>query len=261
MKIIKLLLLAFPLSVLFTSCTNDNQTTAQPMHLFLLTGQSNMAGRGEIDEAAKTPNPNILMLTREGQWVPATAPIHYDKPFAGVGLARTFAEDYLKDHPGVTIGLIPAAHGGSPISTWEPGVFFEQTDSHPYDDAMSRARDAMKSGDIKAVLWHQGESDSHPELSALYEEKLSKLIARFRKDLPLENTPIILGQLGQFEDWGEHIIAVDSATKTIAEEDPLIGYVNSDDLTAKEDNIHFNTESLRIFGHRYYEAFKAIQTN
>lgn len=218
-----------------------------------------MAGRGELDEAAKSSNPNILMLNRDGNWIPATDPVHFDKSLAGVGLARTFAEDYLIDHPGVTIGLIPAAHGGSPISTWEPGKYFDQTDSYPYDDAIQRTNIALESGDIKAVLWHQGESDSHPGLSEIYETKLQDLIDRLREDIPLEETPILLGQLGQFEPWGKHTINVDTATQNIANEDPLIGYVSSDNLTSKEDNIHFNTSSIRLFGNRYYNIFKQLR--
>ena len=41
-------------------------------------------------------------------------PVHWDKPSAGVGLARSFAVEYLKHHPGASVGFIPAACGGSP---------------------------------------------------------------------------------------------------------------------------------------------------
>ena len=41
------------------------------LHLYLLVGQSNMAGRGALDEESKKIDPRILMLTKELQWQPA----------------------------------------------------------------------------------------------------------------------------------------------------------------------------------------------
>ena len=59
-------------------------------HLFLLVGQSNMAGRGKVTEADKTPVPRVLMLNQAGAWVPAVDPMHFDTPsIVGVGLGRT----------------------------------------------------------------------------------------------------------------------------------------------------------------------------
>ncbi|MDA1230820.1 MAG: hypothetical protein O2856_08600 [Planctomycetota bacterium] len=37
-------------------------------HLFLLIGQSNMAGRGVVEDADKVVNPRVLMLNKKGQW-------------------------------------------------------------------------------------------------------------------------------------------------------------------------------------------------
>ena len=48
------------------------------LHLYLLIGQSNMAGRGVVDAESKEVNPRILMLDSLGQWVPATDPMHFD---------------------------------------------------------------------------------------------------------------------------------------------------------------------------------------
>ena len=93
-------------------------------HLFLLIGQSNMAGRGVVEDTDKVVNPRVLMLNKQGQWVPAVNPLHFDKPsIVGVGLGRTFGLDYSAAHPDVTVGLIPCAVGGSAIASWEPGGF------------------------------------------------------------------------------------------------------------------------------------------
>lgn len=60
-------------------------------HLILLAGQSNMAGRGVISPSDRIPHPRVLMQNRQGEWVPAVEPVHYDKDFAGVGPGRSFA--------------------------------------------------------------------------------------------------------------------------------------------------------------------------
>lgn len=60
------------------------------MKSVLMIGQSNMAGRGFINEVPMICNERIQML-RNGRWQMMTEPINYDRPVAGVGLAGSFA--------------------------------------------------------------------------------------------------------------------------------------------------------------------------
>jgi len=225
----------------------------QEFLVFLLAGQSNMAGRGEVTEEDLEIHPRVLMLAKDGSWQPAVDPIHYDKKIAGTGLAKSFALMLAKVNENVTIGLVPAACGGSPIATWEPGAYYEKTDSHPYDDAIARTRKAMESGTLNGILWHQGEADAKPETSAVYKDKLVALAERFRKDLEAPDAPFIIGQLGRFDgkEWTEDRHRINEAHIAATEEIPLAGFVSSFGLTSKEDNTHFNTESLHEFGRRY----------
>ena len=114
-------------------------------HLYLLVGQSNMAGRGKVTPEDKKPQEGVLMLTKELKWVPATDPMHFDKKIAGVGLGRTFGIEMSEEDSDVTVGLIPCAVGGSPILAWEPGGYHESTKTHPWDDMMPRAKAALES--------------------------------------------------------------------------------------------------------------------
>ena len=61
-------------------------------HLFLLAGQSNMAGRGKLDDEARQPQPRVFSLNKEGQWQPAADPLHWDKSAAGTGIGKPFGE-------------------------------------------------------------------------------------------------------------------------------------------------------------------------
>lgn len=62
---------------------------------FLMLGQSNMAGRGFLNEVDPIYNEKIKML-RNGQWQMMTEPINYDRPVSGVGLAASFADAWSK---------------------------------------------------------------------------------------------------------------------------------------------------------------------
>ena len=230
-------------------------------HLFLLAGQSNMAGRGRVEAQDRKPHPRIVMLDQAGNWLPAVDPLHFDKPnVVGVGLGKTFAIDYADANPAITVGLIPCAAGGSPIAAWEPGGYHSQTKSHPYDDALSRTLLALKSGALKGILWHQGESDSKEGAAEVYEQKLHELIARLRKDLQAPQVPFIAGQLGQFEErpWDDHRRRVDAAHQALAAKVPRTGFVSSDGLKHRGDIVHFDSQSYRELGHRYYKSFVSV---
>ena len=161
----------------------------------------------------------------------------------------------------ITVGLIPAACGGSPISTWQPGAYFDQTASHPYDDAIQRARPAMKQGTLKAILWHQGESDGEEKLAPIHKARLEQLIARFRKDLDDPDLPVVIGQLGQFENapWSQYTKMVNDAQVAVAKELAHVEFVSSDGLVSKGDNLHFDAPSQREFGKRYAAAYLKTQ--
>lgn len=228
--------------------------------VFLLVGQSNMAGRGTVEPEDRRPIPRVLMLDKSGAWVPALDPMHFDKPIAGVGLGRSFAARLAETHPDRTIGLIPAAAGGSPIDTWVPGGYHDQTRSHPWDDAIARAKVAMQSGRLRAILWHQGESDATPELAPGYEAKLHALVARFRTALDAPDVPFIAGQLGQYADapWDDARRRVDAAHRALPASVRRTAFVSSDGLAHVGDKVHFDAASLRELGRRYAAAFETL---
>ncbi|WP_240543440.1 sialate O-acetylesterase [Spirosoma foliorum] len=233
------------------------QDVPPQLQLFLLIGQSNMAGRGVPEAEDQQTNPHIWMLTKELSWVPARDPMHFDKPAViGVGPGFSFAKRLAETYPEMNIGLIPCAVGGSGIDVWKPGAYYEPTQSHPYDDALRRAKKALENGQLAGFIWHQGESDSEPEKAIVYEEKLAELVQRFRKDLNAPHVPFVVGTLGDFvvnRDPEAKIVneALQQATKHI----PNSYCVVSEGLTDKGDSTHFDTHSARILGQRYADVF------
>ena len=98
---------------------------------FLLAGQSNMAGRGDLTAENAVSAPGCLML-RMGRWQPMSEPVNVDRavlegacPRSGASLAASFAARYAAESV-CQAGLIPCADGGTTIEQWQPGgVLFD----------------------------------------------------------------------------------------------------------------------------------------
>lgn len=225
-------------------------------HLYLLIGQSNMAGRGKIEAADKRAHPRVLKLDKRNKWVPATAPLHYDKPkIAGVGLGGAFGRAMADADKSVTIGLIPCAFGGTPLRRWEAG-------GDLYRNAVQRAKLAMKSGTLKGVLWHQGESDSRSTKTATtYGKRLAGMINALRKDLANPHLPVVVGELGHFLNAKRlpHFKTVNQALLNLPKSVQQTACVSAKGLKPKRDGVHFDRKSLIEFGKRYAEKMRKLQ--
>lgn len=226
------------------------------IHSFLLIGQSNMAGRGFMNEAEPIKNPRLKVL-RNGRWQEMYAPVNCDRSFSGVNLAESFAEAYARDHD-ADVGLIPCADGGTQLDQWCEGSLL-------FDHAVYQARLAQRTSTIAGVLWHQGEGDCDASLYPLYEEKFTKIMNAFRAELGLYDVPFLLGGLGDFlkdcvyDERLKNYVHVNSALQTIAQKNEMTGFVPAGGLKSNPDNLHFCAAALREFGLRYYDVFRTLE--
>ena len=224
-------------------------------HLYLLMGQSNMSGRGRIEQVDKLGNKQILMLTSENLWHIAVDPLHWDRLNCGVGPGISFAREMLKsEKSNVTIGLIPCALGGSPLSKWEKkGVLYEL--------ALEKARIARKIGTLKGVLWHQGETDSvRLEWAKSYQRRLAKMIGDFRDALGQRELVFVVGTLGDYLKGHKKFVyteLVNHALVKVAEDVNDVGCVYSAGLT-DNDRVHFDRPSQIELGRRYAMQMREI---
>ncbi|UCD50550.1 MAG: sialate O-acetylesterase [Phycisphaerales bacterium] len=242
-----------------TSWAQDNHAPnveKGTFHLYLLAGQSNMAGRGIVTEQDKQINPRVFVLNRLNRWEPAAEPLHFDKPnMVGVGPGLTFGKAMAEADPNVTIGLIPCAVGGSPISTWKPHAYYQPVNVYPYDDALARCRVATQRGVLKGILWHQGEGDSNAEDGPLYAQRLTELIRRLRQELEVPNLLFVAGiPADAFIARKPEAEFVVDAIKTVARQDDDVLWVSAAGLPCKDDRVHFNAAGARKLGRRYAEA-------
>ena len=232
------------------------------IHSFLLIGQSNMAGRGEIAEAIPV-NTDHIKVMRNGRWLRMFRPVNPDRSFAGVSLAESFAEAYANKY-GVDVGLISCADGGTRLEQWKPGSIL-------FDNAVYQARLAQRTSTIAGILWHQGESDCADGLHQTYAERFTVMANALREALDLWDVPLLVGGLGDYladykvikEDaetypCGNYRL-VNAQLQQIATTLPRTGFVSAEGLTPKPDILHFNAKSLHEFGLRYFEVFETLR--
>ena len=219
---------------------------------FLLIGQSNMAGRGKLEEAAPIHNEDILMF-RDHTWTAAREPVHTDKPeIAGIGLCMSFADELQRKYQ-KQIGLVPCAFGGTALSEWQKGEVL-------YENAVASIKEALKDSKLKGILWHQGEGDSGDlRLASSYKERFYRMINAMTADIECDPVPVIVGELGEYlkrNNTQIYFEAVNSNLKEMVQEQNNYGFVPSTGLVDGGDILHFNSISLREFGLRYAKVWE-----
>ena len=222
---------------------------------FLMIGQSNMAGRGNLGEVPELNNPLCFML-RMGRWQPMRDPINVDRPISGikfpsgVSLAGSFA-DGMQRHFGRDVGIIPCADGGTTVEQWQPGEIL-------YDHAIMQCKLAERTSRLAGIIWHQGESNSTSDMND-YREKLINLFTSLRRDLGNPTLPIIAGEITECaaEQWyvSKAGATLNRIYHRLEWELPYFAVASAKGLGLKEDGIHFDSKSLRIFGERYLDKY------
>ncbi|XP_015972393.1 probable carbohydrate esterase At4g34215 [Arachis duranensis] len=239
------------------------------MDIFILAGQSNMAGRGGVKNGrfwdGNVPpecrsNPSILRLSASLQWEEAHEPLHLDIDLGktcGVGPGLVFANEVLRikgESVNVVMGLVPCAKGGTKIGEWSKGTSL-------YNELVRRAIESVKGNSgrtIRALLWYQGESDTVREEDAEgYSHNMEKFIMDLRSDLHLPNLLVIQVALASGE--GKYIEKVRKGQLGLKL--PNVKCVDAKGLPLKTDQLHLTTVSQVHLGMRLAHAYIASTTH
>ena len=233
-------------------------STSKNIASFLMIGQSNMAGRGNIGDVPPIVNPKCFML-RMGRWQPMSEPVNPDRGIftgkyrSGVSLATSFADGHA-NITGKLTGLIPCADGGTSLSQWEEG-------GELFDHAVMMAKLALRSSTLHGILWHQGEADCTEDKNVdSYKDRFIKMISALRRELCAEDLPLLIGELSHSYTIGDREFAdrperLNKIFYEIAEEIPMCTVISSKGLSMKDDGLHFSAQALRTFGERYLEGY------
>ena len=213
-----------------------------PDLVFLLIGQSNMAGRASLADSDSKALPNVMLLDNRNRWIPATNPLNR---FASdrkklsmqrVGPGDGFARRLSQALPAKQIGLVVNARGGSSINEWAKGKPL-------YDNTIKRVQ-AIPNIPLAGIIWHQGESDRE---DPRYHDKLAKLIKNLRADVAKPKVPFIAGEI-----YGKG--HVNDVFRRLPAKIPHTGFASSENL-AVFDKVHFDRKSQQILGARYADVY------
>ena len=230
--------------------------------LYLLTGQSNMAGYGR-DAAYDPPCLGVHLYANNGRWDVAAHPLNDSvgtiypenaEYTSGVSPALAFAKALLR-RLGVPIGLVQASLGGSPLSAWHP-----EEDGTLYR-AMLRRLDVV--GPVRGVLWYQGCTDAMENLGEGYLGRFARMAELWRERLG--PVPFLTVQLNGRAHGPENAEAEDrqwglvrEAQRQAARRLPAVFVVPTADL-AIGDGIHNTAPSNIAIGERLAaEALRGV---
>lgn len=242
---------------------------AAPTDIFLLIGQSNMAGVGPITSLDTLTLQNVYLFNNKNEWELAkNTETEGTNRYSSVKKASkqklspgyTFAKK-MAFYTGKQIGIVSNARGGTTVSWWQKG-YTGENDFDLYEEAIKRAKAALAAtpgSKIKGIIWHQGEGDNSKTSGMYYLQRLTKLVSDLRTDLGDNNIPFIAGEVGK---WNNRGLGVNPKIALVRDSIPYADYVISDGLTSinlEKNDPHFDTYSQRVLGGRYADkAFELI---
>ncbi|MBA4850058.1 sialate O-acetylesterase [Emticicia sp. BO119] len=234
---------------------SNSKVSNKEIWVFLMAGQSNMAGRGLLETHDTITNDRILTIDKNFQIIKAREPIHFYEPnLKGLDCGLSFAQNLLKGiDNSITILIIPTAVGGSSSRQWLGDSV------HRGVKLMTNFREKMefakKQGIVKGILWHQGESDANAKAIPLYNDNLKKIFSIFRQYANNDTLPILIGELGNYSKSPSEWNAINEIIRQYVKSDPNCYLINTGDLKHKGDFIHFNSDGQRLLGQRFAETY------
>ena len=248
-----------------------------PFHdtlVFILAGQSNMSGRGDLGELPPgfpAHGERLANFNNAYVWTTARAPLDDPQgqkdacsldPFPGVGPGVAFGERLCELMPGIRVGLVPCARGGATLAAWAPA----QGARTLYGSSLQRAAQAAKQGRVGGVLFYQGESDTASRAAAeAWPKHFADLVAAWRRDLGDPHLPVVFAQLCALGKDLAHdplyrywdLLKEKQAAIRL----PRVLMVRSDDLPLKPDGLHLSTAGQMILGQRMAQAMHRLLTH
>lgn len=238
---------------------------AEPPLVFILSGQSNMAGYGkaaELSDDWRTPPPNVTLLNWGRPQALATG---------SIGPEVTLAHALARAMPERQIVLFKAAHGGTSQLVWKPRhdlaridrlkLGHDQRAGHAYAQLIAAWKQAFPDGGVKpaALLWMQGESDARvAELANEYQQHLANLLAALRRDLDAPQMKAVIAEINPAKVTPvspfPFVDDVRAAQRAIPTQDPLAVCIRTEGLTKATDQVHYDTAGQQGLGQRFAEA-------
>jgi hypothetical protein len=208
----------------FAVACSSASATQQKVHLFILSGQSNMA-----------------QLDPELSFTPA--------------LRNAFGK--------TNVVVVKDAEKGQSISRWYK-KWKSATGKPPevtgdlYDRLMTKVNEAIKGNTVSTItfVWMQGESDTLERQGEVYAASLQGLHKQIQDDLKRNDIKFIIGRISDHGNANPQWILVRKAQVKVTEADPMAAWVDTDDLNGPHNDLHYTKDGYDKLGKRFAE--KAI---
>ncbi|HVJ88100.1 MAG TPA: sialate O-acetylesterase, partial [Caulifigura sp.] len=171
----------------------------------------------------------------------------------GVGPGQAFGERWSELNAGQAVGLIPCAMGGTTIENWQR----DEGASSLYGSMLRRCRAAAAEGEIRGVLFFQGESDAVGDRVERWAELFVRWAGDLRSDLGKPELPIVFAQLG---DGSQSVDPAEWRRLQEVQAGVMLAQcamITTSDLPLSDD-VHFTTDGYREVGRRFAEAMHRL---
>ena len=247
-------------------------------YVFLCLGQSNMEGFPGIEEQDKVESERFKVLAavdfpkldrKKGNWYPAVPPLC--RGSSGLCPADSFGRTLVAHLPkDVRVGVVNVSVAGCKIElfdkanheayaktapAWMAGII-KGYGGNPYAHLVEMGKLAQKSGVIKGILLHQGESNTGDKqwpakVKAVYDNLIKDL------DLKPEAVPLLAGELVHADQKGA-CASMNAIIAELPKSIPNAHVISSSGCKARPDRLHFTPEGYRDLGKRYGEKMLSL---
>ena len=219
----------------------------KPVHLFILSGQSNMQGMDP--ETGFMPEAKKLFGDEE---------VVYIKVAKGGQPICRWLEEWvaIAKEKGLDEKGIKRIHKDGKVEFYQPILdqYKEMLEKHSEFASVT-------------FCWMQGERDASGGADAAYKEALKLLITNLRRDLKRPDMNFVIGRISDAAPEKPSWLAVRKAQREIVEEDSSGAWVDVDDLNDREvdgkmvNAVHYNRpEGYIILGQRFARQGHALAT-
>lgn len=272
----------FAASLSFSSCAQSctpakgeeqqkqEEETPAPVEydVYLLIGQSNMAGRGAMLEGDDAPIEGAWLLNAQDVPEPAAAPMNRHSTIRkgikmqAINPAWSFAKEVAAKSENPVL-IVCNARGATTLGMWLKGAaertysqkegddewLWGQPIPNHFNEAVRRCKEAMKYGKLKGIIWHQGCGNSQPNTVGSYLPALKKFVRDLRAELGVgTEVPFIAGEIYYGYVNAQYFNPVIRQIGDYVEG----GYwVSAEGCTANSDNVHFDRAGQILLGERY----------
>ena len=191
---------------------------------------------------------------------------------AGLKPQESFTPTVEKAFGKENVIVVFDAKGGQPIRRWfkdwvPEGGEMPKGNGDLYEVLMKKVNAATKDEKIASVtfLWMQGERDARESHGEVYEASLNGLIAQVAEDLKCDRVNVVIGRLSDYgtgnKGAGEWEMERKAQVK-VAEDAEFGAWVDTDDLNdglnrgGKQisNDLHYSAEGYVTFGQRLADA-------